>query len=116
VSSSFERQRKLFAFAPRLAHILELLEGVVLCEVDNSRLSGSLGCEGQSGAAVTCLISSDQSLLENGADAMTQIIEAIYTNVLKPTEELDLREAQRVRVIVEPLDDGVSTARRLLLA
>jgi predicted DNA-binding antitoxin AbrB/MazE fold protein len=37
---------------------------------------------------------------------MTQITEAIYTHgVLKPTEELDLREDQRVRVIVEPLDD-----------
>ena len=37
---------------------------------------------------------------------MTQITEAIYTHgVLKPTEELDLREDQRVRVIVETLDD-----------
>jgi predicted DNA-binding antitoxin AbrB/MazE fold protein len=37
---------------------------------------------------------------------MTQVTEAIYTHgVLKPTEELDLREDQRVRVIVEPLDD-----------
>lgn len=37
---------------------------------------------------------------------MTQITEAIYTHgVLKPTEALDLREDQRVRVIVEPLDD-----------
>ena len=37
---------------------------------------------------------------------MTQITEAIYTlSVLKPTAELDLREQQRVRVIVEPLDE-----------
>ncbi len=36
---------------------------------------------------------------------MTQITEAIYTHgVLKPTGELDLREDQRVRVIVESLD------------
>jgi len=38
---------------------------------------------------------------------MTQIIEAIYTHgVLKPTGELDLREDQRVRVIVELLDES----------
>jgi predicted DNA-binding antitoxin AbrB/MazE fold protein len=38
---------------------------------------------------------------------MTQVIEAIYTNgVLKPKEELALREAQRVRLIVEVLDDS----------
>ena len=37
---------------------------------------------------------------------MAQVTEAIYTHgVLKPTEELALREAQRVRLIVEPLDD-----------
>ena len=37
---------------------------------------------------------------------MTQITEAIYTpGVLKPTGELDLREDQRVRVIVESLDE-----------
>ena len=37
---------------------------------------------------------------------MTQITEAIYTHgVLKPTAELDLREEQRVRVIVETLDE-----------
>ena len=37
---------------------------------------------------------------------MTQITEAIYTQgVLKPAAELDLREQQRVRVIVEPLDE-----------
>lgn len=37
---------------------------------------------------------------------MTQITEAIYTHgVLKPTGELHLREDQRVRVIVESLDE-----------
>ena len=37
---------------------------------------------------------------------MTQITEAIYAHgVLKPTGELDLREEQRVRLIVEPLDE-----------
>ncbi len=38
---------------------------------------------------------------------MAQVTEAIYTHgVLKPIEELTLREAQRVRLIVEPLDDA----------
>ena len=37
---------------------------------------------------------------------MAQFVEAVYTNgVLKPKEELGLREAQRVRLIVEALDD-----------
>jgi predicted DNA-binding antitoxin AbrB/MazE fold protein len=37
---------------------------------------------------------------------VAQITEAIYTSgVLKPKEELALREFQRVRLIVEPLDD-----------
>jgi len=37
---------------------------------------------------------------------MTQFTEAVYTNgVLKPKEGLVLREAQRVRLIVEALDD-----------
>jgi len=37
---------------------------------------------------------------------MTQITEAIYTHgVLKPAAELNLREQQRVRVIVEPIED-----------
>jgi predicted DNA-binding antitoxin AbrB/MazE fold protein len=38
---------------------------------------------------------------------MTQFTEAVYTNgVLKPKRELVLREAQRVRLIVEPLEDA----------
>jgi predicted DNA-binding antitoxin AbrB/MazE fold protein len=37
---------------------------------------------------------------------MTQITEAIYTQgVLKPAIDLNLREQQRVRVIVEPMED-----------
>jgi predicted DNA-binding antitoxin AbrB/MazE fold protein len=37
---------------------------------------------------------------------MTQITEAIYTQgVLKPATDLNLREQQRVRVIVEPKED-----------
>ncbi len=37
---------------------------------------------------------------------MTQITEAIYTQgVLKPTADLGLQEQQRVRVIVEPIED-----------
>jgi predicted DNA-binding antitoxin AbrB/MazE fold protein len=38
--------------------------------------------------------------------SMTQTIEAIYTNgVLKPTEKLPLRDNQRVRLIVETIDE-----------
>jgi predicted DNA-binding antitoxin AbrB/MazE fold protein len=37
---------------------------------------------------------------------MTQTIEAIYANgVLKPTANLRLREQQRVRLILEPIQD-----------
>jgi predicted DNA-binding antitoxin AbrB/MazE fold protein len=37
---------------------------------------------------------------------MTRITEAMYRNgVLEPIDALDLREGQRVRVIVEPLAD-----------
>jgi predicted DNA-binding antitoxin AbrB/MazE fold protein len=37
---------------------------------------------------------------------MAQFTEAVYTNgVLKPNKQLLLREAQRVRLIVEALDD-----------
>ena len=37
---------------------------------------------------------------------MTQITEAMYTRgVLKPETDLNLREQQRVRVIVEPMED-----------
>ena len=44
---------------------------------------------------------------------MTRLTEAVYTNgVLKPEEELGLREAQRVRLIVEPLDDDADRGDR----
>jgi predicted DNA-binding antitoxin AbrB/MazE fold protein len=39
---------------------------------------------------------------------MTQITEAIYTQgVLKPAADLNLREQQRVRVIVEPIEESL---------
>jgi predicted DNA-binding antitoxin AbrB/MazE fold protein len=44
---------------------------------------------------------------------MTQFTEAVYTNgVLRPTDELVLREAQRVRLIVEALDDDADHGDR----
>jgi predicted DNA-binding antitoxin AbrB/MazE fold protein len=44
---------------------------------------------------------------------MAQFTEAVYTNgVLKPTDELGLREAQRVRLIVEALDDDAGRGDR----
>jgi predicted DNA-binding antitoxin AbrB/MazE fold protein len=40
---------------------------------------------------------------------MTQITEAIYTHgVLKPAVDLKLRDQQRVRVIVEPIEDSLA--------
>jgi predicted DNA-binding antitoxin AbrB/MazE fold protein len=37
---------------------------------------------------------------------MTQSTEAVYVNgVLKPARDLGLREQQRVRLIIEPLDE-----------
>jgi predicted DNA-binding antitoxin AbrB/MazE fold protein len=37
---------------------------------------------------------------------MAQVIEAIYAHgVLTPRDELALRESQRVRLIIEPIDD-----------
>ena len=51
---------------------------------------------------------------------MPQVVEAIDTDgVLKPIEGLALREAQRVRLIVEPLDepgqaDRAAALKRLL--
>jgi len=44
---------------------------------------------------------------------MAQVTEAIYTHgVLKPKEDLALREAQRVRLIVEPIDDDFERGDR----
>ena len=38
---------------------------------------------------------------------MPQSTEAVYSDgVLKPTRELSLRDQQRVRLIVEPIDEG----------
>jgi predicted DNA-binding antitoxin AbrB/MazE fold protein len=43
-----------------------------------------------------------------GRVSMTQMTEAIFTHgVLKPAVDLNLREQQRVRVIVEPIDDAL---------
>ena len=37
---------------------------------------------------------------------MVQITEAIFTDgVLKPVEDIDLAEGQRVRLVVEPIDN-----------
>ncbi len=39
---------------------------------------------------------------------MTQVTEAIYTHgILKLAADLNLREQQRVRVVVEPIEDTV---------
>ena len=44
---------------------------------------------------------------------MAQLIEAVYTNgVFKPSEKLGLHEAQRVRLIVEALDDDANRGDR----
>ena len=44
---------------------------------------------------------------------MAQFTEAVYTNgILKPNKELVLREAQRVRLIVEPLEDDADRGDR----
>lgn len=44
---------------------------------------------------------------------MAQFTEAIYAHgVLTPRDELVLREAQRVRLIVEPIDDDTDRADR----
>ena len=43
---------------------------------------------------------------------MAKVTEAIYTHgVLKPMDELALHESQRVRLIIEPLDDAQSGNR-----
>ena len=47
---------------------------------------------------------------------MTQTTEAVYSDgVLKPTRELGLRDQQRVRLIIEPIDE-VSQDRDATLA
>ena len=47
---------------------------------------------------------------------MTQITEAVYSEgVLKPVDKLILRETQRVRLIIEPLDDRLEGNRSAAL-
>jgi predicted DNA-binding antitoxin AbrB/MazE fold protein len=47
---------------------------------------------------------------------MTQVTDAIYSGgVLKPVEKLVLRETQRVRLIVEPLDEKDENRRSAAL-
>jgi predicted DNA-binding antitoxin AbrB/MazE fold protein len=47
---------------------------------------------------------------------MAQIAEAVYSDgVLKPSVPLNLSESQRVRLIIEPLDDNDSEKRRRAL-
>ena len=42
----------------------------------------------------------------SGDEHMTKITEAIHSNgVLKPVEDLGLREGQRVRLTIEPLEE-----------
>ena len=50
------------------------------------------------------------------SNAMTKVIEAIYTKgVLKPVEALDLAEQQRVRLTIEPLDTRSDEERQAAL-
>jgi predicted DNA-binding antitoxin AbrB/MazE fold protein len=47
----------------------------------------------------------------------TQVTEAIYTKgVLKPLQPLDLRESERVRLMVQKLDEPPRQDRKALLA
>jgi predicted DNA-binding antitoxin AbrB/MazE fold protein len=44
---------------------------------------------------------------------MAQVTEAIFTHgILKPEGNLALREAQRVRLIIEPIDDETESGDR----
>ena len=48
---------------------------------------------------------------------MTHFTEAVYTHgVLKPTGPVDLREQQRVRLIIQPLDGPNGAEREAALA
>lgn len=48
---------------------------------------------------------------------MTQVIEAVYTQgILKPVDALALEEQQRVRLIVEPLQQAAAVDRAQALA
>ena len=49
--------------------------------------------------------------------ATSQVTEAIYTKgVLKPLQPLDLRESERVRLMVQKLDEPPRQDRKVLLA
>jgi len=43
---------------------------------------------------------------------MVQVTEAVFSDgVLKPVDDLQLREQQRVRLIIEPVDAGLDSDR-----
>lgn len=47
---------------------------------------------------------------------MAQVAEAVYSGgVLKPTTPLDLKESQRVRLVVEPIEPAVPEDREAAL-
>ena len=47
---------------------------------------------------------------------MPQSTEAVYSDgILKPTRELSLRDQQRVRLIVEPIDEGPEDRQAALI-
>ena len=47
---------------------------------------------------------------------MVQVTEAVFSDgVLKPVDELQLREQQRVRLIIEPVDVGFDSDRAAAL-
>lgn len=48
---------------------------------------------------------------------MVQVTEAVFSQgVLKPVDELQLREHQRVRLIIEPVDSGHDSDRAAALS
>jgi predicted DNA-binding antitoxin AbrB/MazE fold protein len=58
-----------------------------------------------------------QAIIVSMSHAMRQVTEAIYTNgVLKPLHPLELRESERVRLMVEKLDAPPIQDREALLA
>jgi predicted DNA-binding antitoxin AbrB/MazE fold protein len=66
---------------------------------------------GRFGCGVGCAFGARVTL--KGEGIMAQFTEAVYTNgVLKPTEDLMLHEAQRVRLIVEALDTDTDRVDR----
>ena len=48
---------------------------------------------------------------------MVQVTEAVFSDgVLKPVDDLQLREQQRVRLIIEPVDAGLDSDRAAALS